>query len=90
MVDGSPQKLWGSAGMKMKDEYSPKHEMKTEMSNILDDEIKSGKIFSGQSLSVTSQHNTISLLLINFLYLLLQKINITLYVEYFQQQKEKK
>ncbi|MCI86969.1 hypothetical protein A2U01_0108250, partial [Trifolium medium] len=48
-VDGSPLKLWGSAGMEMEEDYSPKRGMKTEMENILDGETKSSKVTSGQS-----------------------------------------
>ncbi|PNX68578.1 hypothetical protein L195_g064041, partial [Trifolium pratense] len=42
-VDGAPRELWGSAGMKMEEEYSSKQEMGTGMVNILDGGARSGK-----------------------------------------------
>ncbi|MCI58493.1 hypothetical protein A2U01_0079748, partial [Trifolium medium] len=51
-VDGSLRKLWGSAGMEIEEEYSPKRGMRTEMENILDDGTRSSKVTSGQSSSL--------------------------------------
>jgi hypothetical protein len=48
-VDGYPRELWGSAGMGMKEEYSPKWGMETEIENILDGGARSVKVSSGQS-----------------------------------------
>jgi hypothetical protein len=49
-VNGYSRELWGSAGMRMEEEYSPKRGMGTEMGNIFDGGTKSGKVSSGQSL----------------------------------------
>jgi hypothetical protein len=47
--DGFPWELWGSAGMGMEVEYSPKRGMGTGMGNILDGGAKSGKVSPSQS-----------------------------------------
>ncbi|MCI49382.1 hypothetical protein A2U01_0070626, partial [Trifolium medium] len=46
-VDGSPRELWGSTGMWMEEECSPKRGMGTE--NILDGGAKGGKVSFAQS-----------------------------------------
>ncbi|MCI63974.1 hypothetical protein A2U01_0085231, partial [Trifolium medium] len=48
-VDGALRELWGSAGIGMEEEYSPKREMRTGMRNILDGGARSGKISSVHS-----------------------------------------
>ncbi|MCI33654.1 hypothetical protein A2U01_0054871, partial [Trifolium medium] len=47
-VGGSPRELWGSMGMRMKEEYSLKRKMGMEMMNFLDDGTKSDKVSSAQ------------------------------------------
>ncbi|MCI44665.1 hypothetical protein A2U01_0065904, partial [Trifolium medium] len=48
-VDGSLREIWGSAGMWMKEEYSPKEGIGTGMGNILNGGASSGKLASAQS-----------------------------------------
>jgi hypothetical protein len=52
-------KVDGSPGMEMKEKYSLKWGMRTEMENTLDHRIRSSKVSSGQSISapLTSLHN---------------------------------
>ncbi|MCI60652.1 hypothetical protein A2U01_0081908, partial [Trifolium medium] len=52
--DGAPRELWGSAGMKMEEEYFPKRGMRTGMRNILYGGARSGKVSSAQSLAIKS------------------------------------
>ncbi|GAU38400.1 hypothetical protein TSUD_52250 [Trifolium subterraneum] len=49
-VDGSPLKLWGSAGIRMEEEYSSKWGMRTRMRNIINGGAMNDNVPSAQSL----------------------------------------